>query len=141
MKIRVLALAAIIALTGCAAAGKLITPTAVMVTQGVADVAVATAVSKGIPAAKIKLIAQQLLALDNSNSALSAIEAALNAQIVALHLPPGDVAAMQILTSSLTAAVNAKLGSGTAGSVNSNTQVAIADVLNAVLQATSFYGV
>jgi hypothetical protein len=128
-------------LTGCATAGKFITPTVVTIEQGVADVAVATAVSKGIPALQIKTIAQQLLALDNGTTALSAIEAVVTQKLIAMKLPPGDLAAAQLLTQSLTAAVTAKLSTSTAGSVNANTQVAIADVLNAVITATSFYGV
>lgn len=128
-------------LTACASLGKAITPASQIVIDGAADVAVATAVQKGIPAAQIKAVATQLLALDNGSAALAAIESAVNTIVAKQHLPPGDVAAVQLLTQSLTAAVNLKLSAPAAAGVTGSTQVAIADVLNAVIQACSFYGV
>lgn len=137
MKYAILAIA--LALTGCATLGKAITPTAQIVIQAAADAAVATAVSKGIPASQIKAIASQALALSQGNAALADIEAIVNARIGALKLPPGDMAAVQLLTSVIEQTIQTKIASNTASGVNSATQVAIADVLGAVVTATSYY--
>ncbi len=134
-------------LSGCATIGKIFTPTAAPYVQVAVDVAVATAVgtdstTQAAKATRIKVIAQQLLAADSSSTAtLSAIEAVLNAKLVSLNLPAGDLAAAELLTNTLAAVVQAQLANPDTAAKLGTAQVQIAVVLNDVITATSAYGV
>jgi hypothetical protein len=134
-------------LSGCATLAKIVTPAAQPFLQVAVDVAVATAVGNDasvqkVRAARIKAIAVEVLTLDTGTQvALSAIEAAVNAKIATLNLPPIDLAAAQLLTSTLTAVIQAKLDATPAGAVTATTQVAISDICNDVISAVSAYGV
>lgn len=133
-------------LDGCATLAKVITPAAQPFLQVSVDVAVATAVGSNAAtqksrAAQIKTIATEVLTLDTGTEvALSAVEAAVNAKIAALNLPPADLAAAQLLTATLAAVIQTKLNTSTAGAVTQTTQVAISDICNDVISATSAYG-
>jgi hypothetical protein len=133
-------------LSGCATLAKLITPAAQPFLQVSVDVAVATAVGNNAAtqkarAVQIKAIAADVLTLDTGTQvALSAIQAVVNAKVVALHLPPADLAAAQLLTATLSAVIQTKLNGTAAGQVTAATQVAISDVCNDVISATSAYG-
>lgn len=122
------------ALTGCATMQKVFSPNAVPYVTAAVDVAVATAESKGVPAAQINSIAKQALAADTgAGASLAAVTALVNAQVAKLNLPAGDLAAVQILEVALTAAVQQQIGQ------NPNVAVAQADVaqlLSAVISAT-----
>jgi len=138
---------ALVGLSGCATLGKIVTPTVQPFLQVAVDVAVATAVganpaTQKTNAARIKTIATEVLTLDTGTQvALSAVEAAVNAKIASLNLPPADLAAAQLLTATLEAIIQTKLQGSAAGTVTQTTQVAIADVVNDVISATSAYGV
>jgi hypothetical protein len=122
---------------GCA----LFTPSGAPFLQASVDAAVAAAVQKGVPAAKIKSIAQQVLAADTGTQvALGAIETLVNAKIAALNLPPADQAAALILTSTLEGFVQIALSGTTASKVTAQTQVDIADICNDLITATALYG-
>ena len=132
-------------LAGCASLGNLVSPASTTLVTVAADVAVAAAVGNvpGLQRAKaqtIVTIARQALALDTGSTVpLAQLEAGVNAQIAALHLPAGDQAAATILVATIEQVINQKLtaGGGTAttptGTVTSSTKVAIAQVLNAVI--------
>ncbi len=106
--------------------------------QAAVDVAVATAVQKGIPASQIKKIAQLALAADSGTTAtVAAIEQTVSLAISKLNLPPGDLAAANILTAALGAIIQTQLANNTQ---TATAQVAIATVLNDVIIATSAYG-
>jgi hypothetical protein len=140
------AAACIVALSGCAFVSKLSTPAAAPFVQVAVDAAVAGAVGTNpaiakVKAARIKAIAQQALAADSGTTAtLAAVEGVVNAQLVKLNLPPADLAAAQLLTATLTAVIQQQLSSPSAGAVTAQTQVAIAQVLQDVILATSAYG-
>lgn len=136
---------AIGALAGCATLAKVMTPAAQPFLQVSVDVAVATAVGNNpatqkAKAAQIKAIAIAALAVDTGTQvALSAIEGVVNTQIASLNLPPADLAAAQLLTATLAAIVQVKLSSSAAGQVTAATQVAVSDICNDVVSATSAY--
>lgn len=142
-----LGLLAVTGLSGCATLGKIFTPTAAPYVQVAVDVAVAAAVgtdstTQVAKATRIKVIAQQLLAADSSSTAtLSAIEVVLNAKLVSLNLPAGDLAAAELLTNTLAAVVQAQLSNPDTAAKLGTAQVQIALVLNDVITATSAYGV
>jgi hypothetical protein len=141
-----LAACALALLSGCSFISKLTTPAAAPFVQVAVDAAVAVAVGTNqavakVKASQIKAIATQALAADTGTTAtLSAIESVVNAQILKLNLPAGDVAAAQLLTATLTAVIQSELSSPKASAVTAQTQVAIAQVLNDVILATSAYG-
>jgi hypothetical protein len=138
---RVFFLSLVLVLTGCATLAKVFNPTAQPFVQAAVDVAVATAVQKGIAAAKIKSLAQQVLAADTGTQvALSTIETIINAKLVALNLPPADLAAGEILTSTLTGLLQMELTGTAASAVTAQTQVYVADICNDLITATSVYG-
>jgi hypothetical protein len=152
MKPRALALVCAAALAalicGCSTLSNLTTPAANPLIQVAVDVAVAQVVGTGASAhaqaQKISSIAQQALALDNGSSvAITAIESAVNAQIAKLNLPPADALAANVLVQTVETLITQKLGGGstttTAGTVTSTTNVAIALVLNDVIQACAIY--
>jgi len=128
-------------ISGCATLAKVFNPTAQPFVQAAVDVAVATAVQKGIPAAKIKSLAQQVLAADiGTTVALTAIEKIINQKIIALNLPLADLAAAEILTSTLTGVIQLELSGTAASAVTAQTQVAVADICNDLIVATAAYG-
>lgn len=139
--LKILALCLVMPLTGCATIAKVLTPTAQPFVQAAVDVAVATAVQKGISAAQIKSIAGQVLAADTGTQvALNAIEEIVNGKIVALHLPPADLAASQVLTATLEGVIQLELSGTAATAITAQTQVAVADLMNDVIIATAAYG-
>jgi uncharacterized protein YceK len=121
-------------LSGCSTLSKLTGPSAQPYVTAAVDIAVATAESKGVPAAQINAIAKQALAADQGTAAsLVAVAAVVNAQLAKLNLPPGDLAAAQILEAALGAQIQVQIdknpGVATA-------QAAIAQVLQSVIAAT-----
>lgn len=138
----------VLILTSCAALGSIsstLTPTNSALVQAGVDLAVGTAVGNNpltekAKAAAIKAIAIQVAA-DAANPAvtLAALESSLNTRIAALAPNPADLAAFMVLTQTLQAFLNTKI-TGT-GPLTPQTSVAIVGVANAVIQATSFYGV
>lgn len=134
--------------SGCTALGKLqtaITPASAIVVQAAVDVAVSQAIgndplTQKVKALAIKTIATQIAAeAGNPTVTLAALESTLNAQVAKLAVNPGELAAFMLLTQSLQALVNQKIT--TSGTVTQSTQVAVVGLANAVIQATSFYGV
>jgi hypothetical protein len=126
-------------LHGCAALTKVETalssPTAQPYLIAAADVAVATAESKGVSAAQITSIAQQALAADQGTAAtLETVAAVANAQIAKLGLPAGDVQAAQILEAALTVAIQVQIGNNAS---IAQAQAAIGTVLNAIIAAAN----
>jgi hypothetical protein len=125
----------------CSTLSKLTTPAAQPFVQAAVDVAVATAIQKGIPAAQIKSIAQQVLAADSGTTvALGAVQALVLQKIAALKLPPADAVAAQLLVATLNGIIQVQLSGATAQKITAETQVAIADLFNDVIVATSAYG-
>lgn len=125
--------------------GQVMTPTSSLIVQAAVDSAVAHTVGNNpatqkANAIRIKLVAQQVLALDNATAVVPALEAVLNAKIAALHLNVGDQQAAMLLTATLETLLNAKIAATPGGAVTANTQVAIAGVANAVITACSLYG-
>ena len=146
MKLLIATLAAL-SLCGCATLSKITTPTAQPFVQAAVAVAVATAVGTNVASQKakalqIKGIAQQLLAVDEGATVpLTQLESLVNAKILAMKLPQGDVLAAELLTAALTAAVQAEITGATNGAVSPTTQAAVATILNDVITATAAYGV
>jgi hypothetical protein len=127
---------------GCATVEKIVTPAAQPFIQAAVDVAVATAVQKGVPALEIKSIAAQVLAVDTGTQvALTAVETIINAKLVSLNLAPADLAAAEILTATLEGVLQLQLSGTAATAVTAQTQVAVADLMNDIIVATSAYGV
>jgi hypothetical protein len=128
----------LICLPGCV----LFTPSGAPFLQATVDAAVATAVQKGVPAAKIKSLAQQVLAADTGTQvALSAIETVINSKLAALNLPPADLAAAEILTSTLEGIIQVALSGTAASQVTAATQTDVATICNDLIAATALYGV
>jgi hypothetical protein len=142
---KVLVVPLVIALSlfaGCTALQKLTTPAAQPFIQAAVDVAVATAVAKGVPAAQIKSIAQAVLAADTGTAvALSSIQSIVSAKIATLKLPPADAAAASLLIATLDGIVQVQLSSPSATKITAATQVAVSELFNDVVVATSAYGV
>jgi hypothetical protein len=125
---------AISGMSGCSVFSKLNTPAAQPYITAAVDVAVATAESKGVPAAQINAIAKKALAADQGTSAtLAAVAAVVNAELIKLNLPGGDLEAAQILEDALSVAIQAQVG---ANPNVATAQAAIANVLNAAIEAT-----
>ena len=143
--------ALLLQLSGCAYMSQIIAPAAQPFVLAAVDVAVAQTVTKqggNTPAgekavaAKIKGVAQQVLAADTSvQTTVATLEIDLNAKIMALHLPPPDLAAALALSASLEAALTTYISTTPKGQVVATTQVAIADIANAVITAAGAYGV
>lgn len=137
----------LLSLSGCANLASVLTPASQPFLQVAVDAAVAGAVgsdasTQKAKALKIKTIATEVLTIDTGTQvALSAVEAAVNAKIATLNLPPADLVAAQLLTATLAAVIQTKLNTSTAGAVTQTTQVAIADIANDVISACSAYGV
>jgi hypothetical protein len=136
-------------LSACSTISNLTTPAANPLVQVAVDVAVAQVIGPPGPSAhatalKISAIAQKALAIDNGSSvAVAALEAGVNAQIARLSLTPADALAAQVLVQTVEQLIAAKLAGGTTatptGTVTPQTQVAIATVLNDVIQACAVY--
>jgi hypothetical protein len=145
-------LIAMLCLNGCASLGNMITPTTVLVSQIAIDAAVGavagpdTIVGKA-KAASIKTVASQLLAIDQgSNVAIAALQAALTAKIAALALSPADALAANSLVIAIDQMVQnmiAKPASSTSTTpaVAPTAQVAVAQILQEVINACAAYGV
>jgi hypothetical protein len=133
-----LAAAVSVSLSACATLAKadsvVSSPEAQPFVQAAALVAVTTAESKGISAAQINSIAKQALAADSGATAtLAELAALVNAQLVELKLPAGDIQAAAIVEAGLAAAINAQVGNNPTLAA---TQAAVADVLQAIIAAT-----
>jgi hypothetical protein len=143
--------ALVFSLSGCAYMASIIQPAAQPFVLAAVDVAVAQTVSnqagtdvakQKAVAAKIKAVAQQVLAADTSvTSTVATLEVDLNAKIVALKLPPPDLAAALALAASVEAALTTYIQTTPKGQIVSTTQVAISDICNAVITAAGAYGV
>lgn len=124
-------------LHGCATLQKLTasvsSPAAQPFIQAGAQVAVATAEAKGISGAQIIGVAQKALQADSGTAAtLATVGAAINAELMKLNLPAGDIAAASILEASFSLYINQQLGNN---ATVAQTQAAVADVLNAIIAA------
>jgi len=121
-------------LSGCAVFSKMNTPAAQPYITAAVDVAVATAESKGVPAAQINAICKTALAADAGTAAtLATVAQVVNAELARLNLPAGDLAAARILEDTLSIAIQAQVG---ANPNVATAQAAIANVLNAAIEAT-----
>lgn len=160
VKILAVATLSVLMLGGCAsgALGKLVTPNTVIISQLTFDVAVGavcgsdTVVGRS-KAASIKLVASQLLAVDQGSMVpLSALESTLQAKLATMKLPPADLMAVQELVtvvnqtiSNLTQQPATPTSSSTAPSTVPPTQmtaqVAVSTVLQQIINAASAYGV
>ncbi len=147
----VLAAVSIVGVAGCSYLSAVLAPAAQPFVLAAVDVAVAQAVTKEaagnaaqekIVAAKIKSVASQVLAADNSvTTTVATLEIDLNAKIVALKLPPPELAAGLTLAASIEAALTTYISTTPKGQVVATTQLAIADICNAVITAAGAYGV
>ena len=129
-------------LPACTTLGNLVSPTGSALVSVAVDLAVGAAVAKGVSPTLIATTAQELLALDSGSSvAITAIDAALQAKLASLHLPPADLLAVNVLSTSIVAIINSKITAAggavktATGTVTATTQVAIALVLNDVIAA------
>jgi hypothetical protein len=131
----ILVLPLLMTLHGCATVSAWFSsPAAQPVIIAAVDVAVATAEQKGVTAVQINDVAKQALVANASTSAtLATVSAVVNQQIAKLNLPAGDLAAVQILEIALAAEIQSRIGTN-ADLAAAHT--AVADVLNAVIEAT-----
>jgi hypothetical protein len=121
-------------LSGCSVFSKLTTPAAQPYITAAVDVAVATAESKGVPAAQINSICKTALAADAGTAAtLATVASVVNVELAKLNLPAGDLAAARILEDALSIAIQAQVG---ANPNVATAQAAIANVLNTAIAAT-----
>lgn len=119
---------------GCATIAKLATPSAQPYIVVAVDVAVATAESKGVPAAQINAVCKVALAADSGTAAtLATVATVVNAEIAKLNLPPADLAAALILEDALSVAIQAQVG---ANPDVATAQAVVANVLQAAIRAT-----
>lgn len=129
-------------LGGCAFLSKVTSavssPQATVYIDAAVDVAVATAEQKGISAGQINSIAHLALNADQgTNSTLAGISGLINTQIGKLNLPAGDSVAIDILETALSVGIEAQIAaSAKTGTAIAGAQLAIADVLNAVIGDT-----
>lgn len=126
------------ALHGCATVQKadavLASPAAQPYIAAGVDVAVATAEAKGVTAAQINAIAHKALLADTGTAApLAAIAGVINAELVKLNLPAGDLAAANILELSFQVAIQKQIGTDATVAAS---QAAVASVLAALIEAT-----
>lgn len=131
----VLVLPLLMTLHGCATVtGWFNSPQAQPVIVAAVDVAVATAEQKGVSATQINDVAKQALVANQSTSAtLATVAAVVNQQIAKLNLPAGDLASVQILEVALAAEIQSRIGTNADLAA---ARAAVADVLNAVIEAT-----
>jgi hypothetical protein len=126
-------------LAGCATVSKVASditaPTSQPYVTAAANGAVLLAESQGITAAQINGVAVKALAADSGTSAtLATVGTVLNAQLAKLGLNAIESVVASALVSGLTNAINQQLQSNTSVA---QVQAAIADVLNAVIKATT----
>lgn len=121
--------------SGCASIESFISsPTGAATVTAAVDVAVATAESKGVPAAQINSIAKTVLAADSGTAGtLAALSALVDSQIAKAGLPAADLAAAQILEVALAAGITAKIGNNADLAA---AQAAVATVLQEVIAAS-----
>ncbi len=155
MKMLLVGLASLMLVSGCAsgALGKLVTPNSVLIAQIGFDVAVGaycgpdTVMGKA-KALAIKTVAQEMLAIDTGSSVpLAALQAALQAKLAAINLNnPGE----QQAANEMILIVNQTVGNlvtkpptstATTPTVAPTATVAIATVLQQIVNATAAYGV
>jgi len=107
-----LALPVLFALHGCASVQSwLSSPTGAVVVSAGVEVAVTTAESKGVSAAQINSVAKAVLQADSgANATVTALTAAVNGAAVKAGVPPGDMAAFQILETAFDAWLVTKYG-------------------------------
>jgi hypothetical protein len=134
-----LALAFIVAGSGCATVAKvdaaITSPAAQPYIEAAVDAAVATAEVKGVTALQINNAAKAALAADKGVAvSLATISGSVNTQLAKLKLPQKDQAAVAILEVAIDAAIDAKIG---ANPTIAKSQAAVADVLQALITATS----
>ena len=143
----VAALAVIALLGACAYMSEIIAPAAQPFVNAAVAISVAKAVganpaTEKVRAAKIKLIAQQLLAANSSvTTTVATLEMDLNAKIIALNLPPADLEAAELLAASLEAALQGYIATTPKGQVVASTELAVSDICTAVITAAGAYGV
>ena len=146
---KLMALCAVALLSGCAALGPInqtFTSTKNPIVQAGITLAVATAIGNGpdqqANAAAIKAIALKVYADSSAPSAtISLLEAAINTEIVKTAPNPGARGAFMILSATLEQYLNGYIQTNPSGAIASSTLVNIQGLANAVVQATSFYGV
>lgn len=147
MKSLILMLVVATGLSGCTFLSKLSTPTAQPYIQAAVTVAVAATIgtnpaTQHARAAQIKAIAQEvLLVATGSEVPLTQLQTIVMQKIASLNLPPGDVAAAQILLAALDAAIQLEIANLSNGAVTPSTQAAVTAILNDVITATAAYGV
>lgn len=107
-----LALPVLFALHGCASLQSFLgSPTGEAVTIAGVKVAVTTAEQKGISAAQINSVAKAIIAdVQDSTVTLATLSAGLNAELIKLKVPQGDVEAFQGLELAFDAYVAVKYG-------------------------------
>jgi hypothetical protein len=100
-------------LHGCASTQAFLSsPTGQEVVVAGVKIAVATAETKGVPAAQLNSVAKQLLADDTGAAAtLTALTAAFDGEMIKLNIPAADVIAFQGLEVAFDAYITAKYGS------------------------------
>ena len=127
---------AVSVLSGCASlSAKVAAPSSQPYVTDAANTAVLIAESQGITAAQINAVATKALAADSGTTAtLATVSAVINAQLAKLSLSPIEALAVSALESGLTAGINAQLANN---ATVAQAQAAIADVLNAVIKATT----
>lgn len=120
---------------GCASVQSFIgSPTGQTVVIAGVGVAVTTAEQKGASAAQINSVAKAVLAADSGSTAtVAALTAVVNAQLVKLNVPQGDLVAFQGLELAFDAYLVAKYGSNT---TVQNVQADVALFCNAVIADT-----
>lgn len=146
---KLIALCAVALLSGCAALGPInqtFTSTKNPVVQAGITLAVATAIGNGsdaqTKAAAIKAIALKVYEDSSAPAAtISLLEAALNTAIVKNAPNPGDRAAFMILSATLEQYLNGYIKANPTGAITAATLVNIQGLAQAVITATSYYGV
>lgn len=125
-------------LSGCAVLQKINTavtsPQAQPYIKAGALVAVATAEQHGVSAAEINAVAKKALAADQGvGASLAAVQAVLDAELIKLHLPAGDLMAIMIVEAEFNAYIQAQIGNDP---TLAGAQAAAADIFQAVIAAT-----
>lgn len=130
-----LALPLLLSLHGCASVQAFLSsPTGTVVVQAGVDAAVATAETKGVSAAQLNALAKQVLADDQGATVtVAALTTELNAELVKLKVPAGDMAAITILETAFDAYVSAKYDNS---ATVQNLQADVATFCNQVISAT-----
>lgn len=130
-----LALPVLFALHGCATVQSWISsPTGQTVTAAGVQVAVTTAEQKGVSAAQINGVAKAVLANDQGlATSVVGLTTVVNAQLVKLNIPAGDVTAFQGIEIAFDAYLVAKYGND---STVTNLQSDVATFCNLVIAAT-----